>query len=61
MKLSLLTATQYRAFRDSESDETTASEQADIQQFVKTKRLDLRNGLTRRHAHLCWRNWSDSM
>jgi hypothetical protein len=48
MKLSLLTATQHPAFRDSESDETAASEQADVQEVVKAKRSELRNGLTRR-------------
>ena len=48
MKLSLLSATQHRAFQDSESDEGTASEQAHIQEFVKAKRSELRNGLTRR-------------
>lgn len=48
MKLSLLTATQHRDFRDSESDENAASEQANEQQFVETKRSELRNGLTRR-------------
>ena len=48
MKLSLLTATRYQAFRDSESDEVRATEQANIQEFVKAKRSDLRNGLTRR-------------
>jgi len=48
MKLSLLAATQHPGFRDSESDEITASEQANMQDFVKTKRSDLRNGLTRR-------------
>jgi hypothetical protein len=48
MKLSLLTATQYQAFRDSESDEVCASEQANEQRFVEAKRSDLRNGLTRR-------------
>jgi DNA-directed RNA polymerase specialized sigma24 family protein len=48
MKLSLLTATQHPAFRDSESDENTASEQTNKQEFVKTKRSDLLNGLTRR-------------
>jgi hypothetical protein len=48
MKLSLLSAMSHRAFEDSESDEITASEQADIQEFVKNKRSDLRNGLTRR-------------
>jgi hypothetical protein len=48
MKLSLRTATQQCDFRTSESDATTASEQARMQDFVKTKRSDLRNGLTRR-------------
>ncbi len=48
MKLSLLTATEHRAFRDSESDEACASEQANEHQFVETKRSELRNGLTRR-------------
>src|ERR1700689_3844523 len=48
MKLSLLTATQHPAFRDSESDGTSASEQANMQHFVEAKRSDLRNGLTRR-------------
>jgi hypothetical protein len=48
MKLSLLAATQHPAFRDSESDETTASEQGNMQEFVEAKRSDLRNGLTRR-------------
>jgi hypothetical protein len=48
MKLSLLTATPHQAFRDSESDEVCASEQANIQKFVKDKRSELRNGLTRR-------------
>ena len=48
MRLSLRTATQYPDFRDSESDETTASEQANMQHVVETIRSDLRNGLTRR-------------
>jgi len=48
MKLSLLAATQHQAFRDSESDESNASEQARMQDFVEAKRSDLRNGLTRR-------------
>ncbi len=48
MKLSVLSAIPHRAFRDSGSDEITASEQADMQEFVKAKRSDLRNGLTRR-------------
>jgi hypothetical protein len=48
MKLSLLTATRHPAFRDSESDEVCASEQANMQEFVKAKKSDLRNGLTRR-------------
>jgi len=48
MKLALLSAIQYRAFRDSKSDGTCASEQANMQEFVKAKRSDLRNGLTRR-------------
>jgi hypothetical protein len=48
MKLSLLTATPYPAFRDLESDEVCASEQANMQEFVEAKRSDLRNGLTRR-------------
>jgi hypothetical protein len=48
MKLSLLTATQHPSLRDSESDETTASEQEKIREFVEAKRSDLRNGLTRR-------------
>jgi hypothetical protein len=48
MTLSLIAATQHRAFRDSESDGACASEQAKIQQFVEAKRSDLRNGLTRR-------------
>lgn len=48
MKLSLLTATHHPAFQDSESDETTASKQAEMQEFVKAKRSELRNGLTRR-------------
>jgi hypothetical protein len=48
MKLSLLTATQHPASQDLESDETTASDQANLQEFVEGKRLDLRNGLTRR-------------
>lgn len=48
MKLSLLAAIQHPAFRDSESDETTGSEQANMREFVKTKRSELRNGLTRR-------------
>jgi hypothetical protein len=48
MKLLLLSAMPRRVFHDSESDEITASEQANIQEFVKAKRLDLRNGLTHR-------------
>jgi Terminase small subunit len=48
MKLSLLTARLHPAFRDSESDEITTSKQANMQEFVKAKRSDLRNGLTRR-------------
>jgi hypothetical protein len=48
MKLSLLAATQHPAFRDSESDENAASEQANMQELVKAKRSELRNGLTRR-------------
>src|SRR5580704_15872007 len=48
MKPSLLTAIQHPAFRDSESDGTCASEQANIQELLKAKRSDLRNGLTRR-------------
>jgi hypothetical protein len=48
MKLSLLTATQHPTFRGSESDENTASEQANMQDFIEAKRSDLRNGLTRR-------------
>ena len=48
MKLSLRTATEQHVFQASESDEPSASEQARIQDFVKVKRSDLRNGLTRR-------------
>src|ERR1700719_3162642 len=48
MKLSLRTATQQPVFRALESDASSASEQARIQDFVKAKRSDLRNGLTRR-------------
>jgi hypothetical protein len=48
MKLSLRTATEQPAFRAPESDASSASEQARMQDFVKTKRSDLRNGLTRR-------------
>jgi Terminase small subunit len=48
MKLSLLTAKQHPSFRDSESDENTASEQASVQHFVEAKRSELLNGLTRR-------------
>lgn len=48
MKLSLLTTTQHPTFQDSESDENTASEQANMQEFVEAERSDLRNGLTRR-------------
>jgi hypothetical protein len=59
MKLSLLTAIQHPAFRDSESDGITASEQANMEEFVKAKRSGLRNGLTRRHSS--GRNWLDSM
>lgn len=48
MTRSLLAAKQHPAFRDSELDETAASEQASMQEFVEAKRSDLRNGLTRR-------------
>jgi hypothetical protein len=48
MKLSLRTATQQSVFRVPESDASSASEQARMQDFVKAKRSDLRNGLTRR-------------
>jgi Terminase small subunit len=48
MKLSLLTARLHPAFGDSESDKVTASEQANMQEFVKNKKSELRNGLTRR-------------
>src|SRR5580704_2464266 len=48
MKPSLLTAIQHPAFRDSESDGTCASEQANMQELLRAKRSDLRNGLTRR-------------
>jgi hypothetical protein len=45
---SLLTARQQGVFGASRSDESSASEQAEIQVFVEAKRSDLRNGLTRR-------------
>ena len=48
MKLSLLTVRQQSVFRAPESDASSASEQARIQDLVKAKRSDLRNGLTRR-------------
>jgi hypothetical protein len=48
MKLSLRTATQQPVFRALESDASSPFEQARIQDFVKAKRSDLRNGLTRR-------------
>jgi hypothetical protein len=48
MKLSLLTATQQPVFRNSESDASCAAEQARMQDFVKAKRSELLNGLTRR-------------
>jgi hypothetical protein len=48
MRLSLRTTRQQSVFRASESDAITASEQAKIQQFVKAKSSDLRNGLTPR-------------
>src|SRR3984885_34064 len=48
MKLSLLSAMPHRAFQDSKSDEISASQQANMQEFVEAKRSELRNGLTRR-------------
>jgi hypothetical protein len=48
MKLSLRTTTQQPVFRVSESDASSASEQARIQDFVNARRSDLRNELTRR-------------
>jgi hypothetical protein len=45
---SLLTARQQGVFGASRSDEVRACEQARIQVFLEAKRLDLRNGLTRR-------------
>lgn len=52
MKLSLGTATQQHVFRAPESDASSASEQARVQDFVKAKRSDLRNGLTRRQRNI---------
>ena len=47
-ELTLVTARQQPVFRASKSDESSASEQSQIQVFVEAKRSDLRNGLTRR-------------
>jgi len=48
MKSSLRIATQQPVFRAPESDASSTSEQARIQDLVKTKRSNLRNGLTPR-------------